>query len=83
LDGHGLFRTLGMALIAASAMGLAAYGAMVGMQTLFGVDGLLAEMLVVGVPGLIGVGIYLGLLSLMRVEEIRLLSSAVQRRIGQ
>jgi putative peptidoglycan lipid II flippase len=82
LDGHGLFRTLGTALIAASAMGLAAYGAMIGMQTLFGVDGLLAEMLVVSVPGLIGAGVYLGLLSLMRVEEIHLLSSAIRQRLG-
>jgi putative peptidoglycan lipid II flippase len=83
LDGHGLFRTLGVALIAASAMGLAAYGAMIGMQTLSGADSLLAEALVVGVPGLIGVGVYLGLLSLMGVEEIRLLSSAVRERLGR
>jgi putative peptidoglycan lipid II flippase len=83
LDGHGLFRTLGVALIAASAMGLAAYGALIGMQTVFGVDGLLAEVLVVGVPGVIGVGVYLGLLSLMGVEEIRLLSSAVRQRLGR
>jgi len=82
LDGHGLFRTLGVALIAASAMGLAAYGAMIGMQNTFGDDSLIAELLVVGVPGLFGAGVYIGLLSLMRVEEIGLLASAVRRRLG-
>jgi hypothetical protein len=58
-----------------------AYGAQKGVEMLFGGAGGLAEVLAVAVPGLAGAGVYLGLVTLLGVDEIRLLWNTVRQRL--
>jgi putative peptidoglycan lipid II flippase len=84
LDGlgkDGIRRTLGLTLSAVAVMGLAAYGALLGVERLLPGGGGLAELLAVAVPGLVGVALYLGMITLLRVEEVRQLWAAIRRRI--
>jgi len=78
---YGAYRAFGVVLVASAAMGAAAYGALLGVEALMPGGGL-AEVLAVLVPALVGAGVYLGLSSLLGLEEIRLLWAAVRRRLG-
>jgi putative peptidoglycan lipid II flippase len=69
-------------LLASSIMGLVTYGALWGIRTVVSGDSLIAKVLVVGIPALLGVATYLGLITVLRVEEIGLLWSAIRRRLG-
>jgi putative peptidoglycan lipid II flippase len=82
MNQHGINRTLGLSLIATAMMGLAAYLTLVGVETLFPSGGAAAEILSVGIPGLVGAGIYLALLMVFRVEEIQLMWTAIQKRLA-
>jgi putative peptidoglycan lipid II flippase len=77
----GVFRTLGLTLLAAAVMGGATFWAMVAVRSVVG-GGFTAKLLTAGLPALVGAGVYLGLVTLLRVEEIHLLWSAIKRRIG-
>jgi len=79
---HAITRTLLMALLASSAMGLATYGALWGIQSILAGDSFVVKALLVGIPGLLGAAVYLGLITLLRVEEINLLWSAIRRRLS-
>jgi peptidoglycan biosynthesis protein MviN/MurJ (putative lipid II flippase) len=79
---HAITRTLLKALLASSAMGLATYGALWGIQSILSEDSFVVKALLVGIPGLLGAAVYLGLITLLRVEEINLLWSAIRRRLS-
>jgi putative peptidoglycan lipid II flippase len=79
---HAITRTLLMALLASAVMGLVTYGTLGGIQSIAAGNTLVIKALVVGVPGLLGAAVYLGLITVLRVEEINLLWSAVRRRLS-
>lgn len=76
---HAISGAFLKALLASSIMGLVTYGALWSVQTVLPGSGLIAKALVVGVPALLGAATYLGLITVLRVQEIRLLWSAVRR----
>ncbi len=80
---HGVLPTAGRTLIAAALMGLATCAALWGVERLLPGGGGLAEALSVIGPGAAGAGVYLGLIALLRVEEMGLLLSAIRRRLGR
>jgi putative peptidoglycan lipid II flippase len=81
LGKDGIYRTLGIALVAAAAMGIATYGTLTGIELFVpGRDGLIELLSVVG-PGVVGVIIYLGLITVLRVEEVHLFWRAIRRRV--
>jgi putative peptidoglycan lipid II flippase len=82
LGRHGVIRAIGLALIAAAAMGLASYGALQAVEMLVPPGGL-QEVLAVGVPGVIGAAIYVGLVTVFRVEEMHQLIAAVRQRLAR
>jgi putative peptidoglycan lipid II flippase len=81
LGREGILRALVRVIAAAGVMGAVAYGALKGVDMLFGGAGGLAEVLAVAVPGLAGAGVYLGLVTLLGVDEIRLLWDTVRQRL--
>jgi putative peptidoglycan lipid II flippase len=81
-EGKGVFRTLGLTLLAAAVMGGATFWALAAVRSVVGGGGFTAKLLTAGLPALVGAGVYLGLVTLLRVEEIHLLWSAIKRRIG-
>jgi len=78
---HGVMRTIGLSMIASAVMGIAAYGALLGVDRIFPA-GLVHEVLSVLLPGVLGAGTYIGLISLFRVSEMHLVISALRRRLG-
>lgn len=83
LGGSGerkFYQTFGLTLIAALAMSAATYGALVGVKALYPAQVGFEELLAVLVPGAVGVVVYLGAVTIFRVEEIQLLWKAVRRR---
>lgn len=81
LGRDGIGRTLWLTLLAAGLMGAATYGTLLGVYRLLPGAGGLTEIAAVAVPGLVGAGVYLGLLTLARVEEVSLLWGAIRRRL--
>jgi putative peptidoglycan lipid II flippase len=79
---HGVYRTLGLVIVAAALMGLAAFGALKGVEVLFPAGGGLAEVIAVGMPGLVGAGVYVGLVALFKIEEFQALWSALRKRLA-
>lgn len=79
---HAITGVLLKALLASSVMGLVTYGALWGVRIVLPGDNLIAKALVVGIPALLGAAIYLGLITVLRVEEIGLLWSSIRRRRG-
>jgi putative peptidoglycan lipid II flippase len=47
------------------------------------VEGLLGELLIVGLAGSLGAAVYAGLISLLRVEEVGLLRASIEQRLGR
>ncbi len=78
---YGLYRTLGLTLIASAAMGIGAILALRGIDRMLPEPGSLHRVLSVLVPSLLGIGIYVGLAKVFRVEEIELLWSAIRQRL--
>jgi putative peptidoglycan lipid II flippase len=81
--GQRLGATLLRATVAATAMGLAVWGAEGLLAQLVGTAGTLARLISVGGAIAVGAGIYLGLAMVLRLEEVRALWSAVARRLGR
>jgi putative peptidoglycan lipid II flippase len=79
---HGVLRAIGLSLIAAAAMGLVCYGALKGVEMLVPSGGL-QEVLAVGVPGALGAAIYVGLVTVFRIEEMHQLLAAVRQRLAR
>ncbi len=75
-------RLLVTAGLAAAVMAGVTVGALTAMQAVAPGTGLLARLAVVVVPTLAGGAVYVGLVSLLGVEEINLLWAAVRRRLG-
>ena len=78
---HRVGRTLALTALASAAMGLLAYGVLRVVSNALPVGGL-AELLAVVGPGLAGATLYVGLLSLFRIEEMRLLWGALRRKLS-
>ena len=76
-----LGQTAAKAMLAAAGMAAVAYLALVGVQALAGSDGLWARFLSVAVPGGLGLLVFLGLASLLRIREIRMLRDVLARRL--
>jgi putative peptidoglycan lipid II flippase len=81
LAGYGIYRTLGLVLVGAGAMGLITYSSLSVIQLLVPA-GVLSEVLMVVVPSVAGAGTYLTLIMLVGVEEVKLLWHAVLRRLS-
>jgi hypothetical protein len=77
----GIYRTLGLVLVAAGMMGAATFGALKGIEALFPAGGGFVEVIIVGVPALVGVGVYIGMVALFKIEEFRVLWSALRKRL--
>jgi hypothetical protein len=74
-------RAAGLTLLASSAMGFATYGLLLLLEGDSPGASFMTELLAVAVPGVVGGALYLGLITLLRVEEIHLLWGAVRRRV--
>jgi putative peptidoglycan lipid II flippase len=77
-----LWPTLGKILIAAAAMGLGVAAALVGLDRLGLNFGFLRYAVEVGGPGVVGMGIYFGLVSRLNITEARVITSLVQQKLG-
>ncbi len=77
----GIYRTLGLVIVSAALMGAATLGASKGMATILPAGGGLTEILAVGVPGLVGAGVYIGMVALFKIEEFQVLWSALRKRL--
>jgi putative peptidoglycan lipid II flippase len=82
LADHGVPATLAKVVIASTVMGLVVGGAMWAVQTLVPGSGLIVKLLTVGVPASLGAAVYLGLISLLRIEEVNLLWGIVRKLAG-
>ncbi len=82
MEAHGVMRATGLTLLASSAMGFATYALLTWIEGAFPPASISGEVLAVGVPGVLGGALYLGLITLLRVEEIHLLWSVVRRKLG-
>jgi putative peptidoglycan lipid II flippase len=84
LSEHSIGRTLGISLAASLVMGAVALGALWGVRRLMPAESALVEVAAVVVPGIVGAGLYLALVSALGVEEFRLLWRATihRRAIG-
>ena len=80
LRSQGIIRVAGLTVMASAAMGAATFGAVQGIEQL-ALPSVLSEVLAVGVPSMVGVGVYLLLITLLGVEEIKMLWGAVRKRI--
>jgi putative peptidoglycan lipid II flippase len=78
---HRVLRTIGLSMIAASVMGFAAYGMLLSVDR-FIPPGSVHESLSVALPGTLGGVVYIGLVTLLRVEEMQLLIGAVRRKLA-
>lgn len=81
LGKHGVYRTLGLVLVAAAAMGAVTYGTLVAVQAL-PVGGLPGEVLAVAGPGVAGAAAYVWLANALGLEEIRLLWDTLKSRLA-
>ncbi|CAG0997838.1 partial Lipid II flippase MurJ, partial [Anaerolineae bacterium] len=80
LGGHGLGKLALKAVIGSLAMALGAYGAISVLVAVFGERSIAREAIGVLGAAVIGVGIYLGAMLLMRAQEIRSIWRIVLRR---
>jgi uncharacterized membrane protein len=69
------------ALLAAGAMAGLMAVALNFSNSLLGSTTLVAQLIAVVIPGAIGVAVYLGLVSLLRVEEVGLLHTQLRQRL--
>jgi peptidoglycan biosynthesis protein MviN/MurJ (putative lipid II flippase) len=76
LAGEGLWRTVLTAVPLSAVMGVAVHFVVMGLSRLVP-GGTIGEVVVVGVSGLVGVGVYGSLSFLVGVDEIQLLRRAV------
>lgn len=79
LRGRGLGPTTLKALTASGAMAVGLLGALPPLRNWLPPEGLVAEIVLVGILTLFGTGIYLPALALLRAQELTLLSALLQR----
>ncbi|NDJ35515.1 MAG: murein biosynthesis integral membrane protein MurJ [Chloroflexi bacterium] len=79
---HGVARTILIALGCSAIMAVAVYAALAGVRAVLA-PGILLELTAVAVPGALGAGLYLWLVTRFGVEEFGLLWDAVRRRFTQ
>jgi peptidoglycan biosynthesis protein MviN/MurJ (putative lipid II flippase) len=79
LRGHGLGPTILKAIVAAAVMGVVLWLALPFFQAWLAADNLIAEITLVGILSLLGGGIYLLALFLLRTPELSLISTLVKR----
>jgi putative peptidoglycan lipid II flippase len=79
LGGLGIGETLLKSLLASVVMGVAVYGTMRGIELLLPSQGLLRWAVTVLVSGGIGLGVYLGLCALLRVDELQVMLAIARR----
>jgi hypothetical protein len=77
-----LGRTVLKALLASGFMVAAMIAALWGVTVMVGPSGVLADLVMVVVVGGLGLMVYLGVISLMRVQEIDLIRDTIRRRSG-
>jgi putative peptidoglycan lipid II flippase len=87
LRGHGIGETLLQSLLPSIVMGSVIFGAVQGLQRLIHLSGFVGWALTVLIGGGAGLGVYLALCTLLRVEEVQLLRSlayaALRRLTGR
>jgi putative peptidoglycan lipid II flippase len=83
LRGRRLGRTVLKALAASLVMGGVAFASARWLATFFSGQSLLSEAAVVGGAGLMGLAVYGGLVTLLRVEEAGTLVTMLRRRLGR
>jgi putative peptidoglycan lipid II flippase len=81
LRGHGVGATTFKAILASAVMGALAYWTMTWLQGAVNVGRLWGELVVVGGAGLIGLVVYGILVTLMGVEEVKLIRDMVRTRL--
>ena len=79
LRGRGLGPTTFKAIGASLAMGLVLWAALAPLKAWLAADKLITEATLVGILCLLGGGVYLLTLALLRTEELKLLSALLQR----
>src|SRR5439155_3524175 len=77
LRGYGIGDTILKAGGSAAAMGLVAYGAWRALDSFIKPTNLLSEAILLGVPALLAGGLYLALIWIMRLPELRLITSKI------
>jgi putative peptidoglycan lipid II flippase len=77
-----LGQTVGKGLLAAGMMFGLITVMLSGLQRILNTGGLVGRLIAVGVPGGFGALLFLGLASLLKVEEVALLRDLVRRRLG-
>lgn len=81
LGTHGVLRTLISTLVASAAMSLAVSLSLSGITWLLPASGKWVELAGVALPAVVGLAVYLGLASMLRIEEIPLLYAMVKARM--
>lgn len=81
LRGYGIGSTALKALGAAVALGVVSFVAWWGLSMVLQADNIITEALLLGVPALLGGGLYIGLVWLMRLPEIELILGKVLGRL--
>jgi putative peptidoglycan lipid II flippase len=83
LGGYGIVATALKAAGASAALGLASYATWWALSGAVPGDNLLGEVVLLGVPALVGGGVYAALVWSMRLPEVELLLSKVRARLGR
>lgn len=81
LGKHGVLRTLLLVLAASAVMGAGTYAAWYGLEIILPAEGTVREVAAVGVPALVGIGLYLAMSTLFKLEETQLLWAMIRRRL--
>lgn len=78
-----LLLTIGKSLLAAGAMGIAAWVITPLLAAWIGTDSLIREALLVLLSGGISAAVFLGIAALLRIDELRWLGAMLRRRLGR
>jgi putative peptidoglycan lipid II flippase len=78
-----LLLTIGKGLLAAGAMGIAAWVITPLLAAWIGIDSLILEALLVLLAGGISAAVFLGIAALLRIDELRWLGAMLRRRLGR
>ncbi len=78
-----LLLTIGKSLLAAGAMGIAAWVITPLLAAWIGTDSLIREALLVLLAGGISAAVFLGIAALLRIDELRWLGAMLRRRLGR
>jgi putative peptidoglycan lipid II flippase len=81
LGGHGIMLLAFKTLLASLVMGGATYLALSGLQTVLDASALMGKLVIVAGAGGAGLATYLGMIALLRVEEVRLVGETIWRKV--